>query len=208
MKQKILFLLVIFLLFSCSEKKDSHVSNNKTESKNSAKLSPNTLETKVFDFEKFQISKGQIGEIKIGMKIKDAEKFLNPLTKTKTEAYDFGFDGGGSAFIYSLQNQPILALVPKRDFDELLAIIAISKNLKTKNGLNPNSTVREIIAKYPDIKVNQDVMMDWEFMHDEKNNLQFVFETDENNQIGQYEEIETPAKPKRTNTKANWIEIR
>ena len=115
---------------------------------------------------------------------------------------------GGKAYIYSLENEPILALVPKRDSEEILVIIALSKNLKTNNGLNPKSKVTEIQEKYPNIEINQDLMMSWEFMSEEKNNWDFVFMTEENNRIGEYKEIEVPTKPKRPDTKMDWITIK
>lgn len=197
--------VILILLFSCKNKteKQTETWNKKVQVTKVVKKT-----TTEFDFEKFKIANKKVGEIKIGMKISDAEKFLNQLIKTEVEAYDFGFDGGGSAYIYSLKNEPVIALIPKRDSDELLAIIAISKNLETNNGLNPKSKVAEIQTKYPDIKVNQDVMMDWEFIQDKKSNLQFIFMTNENNQIGEYIELEIPVKPKRTNIEADWIEVK
>lgn len=59
------------------------------------------------------MSKGQLGEIKIGMNIREAEKLIANLTKSETEAYDSGFDGVGNASVYSLGNEPILALIQK-----------------------------------------------------------------------------------------------
>lgn len=205
MKIKFTLLILLILQLSCknSTDKQKETWNNRIQEFESQKE-----KSKKFDFEKFEISKGQIGEIKVGMNINDAEKKLNKLTKKETEAYDFGFDGGGKAYIYSLENEPILALVPKRDSKEILVIIALSKNLKTNNGLNPKSKVTEIQEKYPNIEINQDLMMSWEFMSEKKNNWEFVFMTEENNRIGEYKEIEVPTKPKRTETKMDWITIK
>lgn len=205
MKLKLLLLLLILLQFSCKDKteKQAETWHNRVQ-----EFKTQTAKNKKFDFDKFKISKGQLGEIKIGMKIAEAEKFLPQLTRSEILAYDYGYDGGGKAYLYSYKNEVILALIPKRDFDEILAIIAINKNLKTENGLNANATVSEIMEKYPDSKVNQDVMMDWEFMQDDKNNLQFIFETTENNQIGKYDELEIPSQPIRTNIKADWITVK
>lgn len=142
------------------------------------------------------------------MNIKEAEKLIANLTKSETEAYDFGFDGGGNASIYSLGNEPILALVPKRDSKEILAIIAISQTLKTNNGLNPISSVKEIIEKYPTMKIDHNLMMNWESMFDYVNNWKFVFNTDENKRIGEYKENDVQSKPKAVDTKMDWIAIK
>ncbi|WP_269236830.1 hypothetical protein [Flavobacterium flavigenum] len=205
MKIKFTFLILIILQLSCKNNTDKQEDtwNNRIQEFESQKE-----KTKKFDFEEFEILKGQVGDIKIGMNIKDAEEKLNELTKKEAEAYDFGFDGGGKAYIYSLENEPILALIPKRDSEEILVIIALSKNLKTNNDLNPKSKVTEIQAKYPNIEINQDLMMGWEFMSDKKNNWDFVFMTEENSRIGEYKEIEVPTKPKRTETKMDWITVK
>lgn len=205
MKIKLTLLILITLQFSCKNKTEKQIetSNNRIQ-----KIESEKKKTNQFDFKKFEISKGQIGKIKIGMNIYDAEKILNELTKKEVEAHDFGFDGGGKAYIYSLENEPILGLIPKRDSEEIVVIIALSEKLKTNNGLTPNSKVSEIQEKYPNIDINQDLMMSWEFMLDKKNNWDFVFMTDENNRIGEYTELEVPTKPKRTETKMDWITIK
>ena len=154
------------------------------------------------------MSKIHLREIKIGMNIKEAEKLIANLTKSETEAYDFGFDGGGNASVYSLENEPISALVPKRDSKEILAIITISQTLKTNNGLNPRSSVKEIIEKYPTMKIDHNLMMNWESMFDYVNNWKFVFITDENKRIGEYKENDVQSKPKAVDTKMDWIAIK
>lgn len=201
MKIKLVLLILILTQISCKNNNENQVviSNNQKKIEKVIKK---------FDFDNHIISKGQIGNIKVGMNIDQAEKSLIELTKKEVEAYDFGYDGGGKAFIYSFEDEPILALVPKRDSKEILVIIALSKNLKTNNGLNPKSNVKEIQKKYPTISINQDLMMSWEFMHEEKNNWDFVFTTEENNRIGEYKEIDVPSKPKETEINMDWITIK
>lgn len=205
MKLKISFIILILLQFSCKNNTEKQA---ETWNKRIQKAEVQTKKATEFSFEKFQISTKKVGEIKIGMTINNAEKLLKPLTKKEIEAYDFGFDGGGKAYIYSLENEFIIALIPKRDSQEIAAIIALSNKLKTKNGLSPKSTIADIQAKYPNIKINQNLMMDWEFIQDEKSNLEFVFVTNENNRIGEYDELEIPVTPKRNNIKADWITIK
>lgn len=163
--------------------------------------------TRKFDFEKFTISKGQIGSIKIGMIINEIEKELSGLTRKEADAFDFGFDGGGKAFIYSMGKEPILALIPKQDSDEVFAIIALNENLKTYNGLSPKSKISHLQKTYPKIEINQDLMMSWEFMYDKKNNWTFVFMTDGHNRIGKYKNPDKPTQPKKAETKMDWITI-
>lgn len=205
MKLKLSLSILIILQFSCKNDTEKQIG---TWNNGIQKIKSHKEETKKFDFEKFEISKGQIGEIKVGMNIYDAEKKLNELTKREVEAYDFGFDGGGKAYVYSLENEPIIVLIPKRDSEEILVIVALNKNLVTNNGLDPKSKVSEIQEKYSNIEINQNLMMGWEFMYDEKNNWEFVFTTTDDDRIGEYKEIEVPTKLIRTETKMDWIIIK
>ena len=205
MKIKLTLLVLIILQLSCKNDSEKH---NKTGKDQIQKIEIETQKKKTitFEFEKFKISKGEIGDIKIGMNIIDAEKELDNLTKEEADAYSFGFDGGGNAYIYSFKNQPILALVPNY-LEKIIAIIALNKNLRTNNGLNPKSKISEIQSKYPNIEIHLDEMMDWEGMYDEKNKWGFIFMTEENNRIGKYKDIYMPTVPIRTETKMNWILI-
>lgn len=205
MKIKLSLLIFIILQFAC---KDNTEKQAETWNKRVQEVKSEVKKSNNFDFEKLEISKGQVGEIKVGMNLNDAEKFLKQLTKKEVEAYDFGFDGGGKAYLYSLGNEFVIGLVPQIDSEKIIAIIALSKNLKTINGLNPKSAVAEIQAKYPNIKIKQNLMMEWESIKDDKNNWEFVFMTNENNQIGEYNDVEAPVKPKRTEIKSDWITIK
>jgi len=201
MKQ-LLTLLFGLLLFGCN-------STTKTESaEDKADLTAEKQNIRAVDFDKFIISKGQLGSIKIGMKIQEAERQFSGLTKKVDEATNFGFGGGSLAYLYYSGDELIFGLLPKLETDTLLFIIAAHKKLQTTNGLNPNSTVEELLKKYTDLKVQQDLMNSWEFFQDQTNNWNFIFMTDEKTEIGEYPELEVPSKPKRLTTKTDWITIR
>ncbi len=161
-----------------------------------------------FRFSDFIIMKGQLGKIKIGMTIKEAEMQFSGLTKKVDEAGNFGYDGGGEAYLYYWGDTVIFGLIPYRDNDTLLAIIAVSKHLKTSNGLNPNSTVSELMTKYMDLIVHISLMDDWEYFSDDTNNYDFIFYTSEKTRIGKYPDPDASSEPFRVATKANWITIR
>ncbi|MCD0466127.1 hypothetical protein [Flavobacterium sp. ENC] len=198
MKLKLSLLILVILQFSCKDKTEKQIENTNSKS---SKVELHIKEANRFDFEKFKISKGQVGEIKVGMDLGKAEKLLKQLTKKEAEAYDFGFDGGGKAYLYSLDDEFIIGLIPKADSKEILAIVALSKNLKTSNGLNPKSTVSEIQKKYPTTKIVQNLMMDWQFIEDEKNNWEFILMTGENEPIGEFNDSNTEIK-------SDWITIK
>ncbi|HEY0669532.1 MAG TPA: hypothetical protein VGD22_15220 [Sphingobacteriaceae bacterium] len=197
-----LTLLIGLLLIGC---------NSITNTKNNETTTDLTIEKQPespVDFDKFKILKGQLGSIKIGMTLKEAEQQFTGLTKKVDEATNFGFDGGSPAYLYYSGDELIFGLIPKLETDTLLFIVAVHKKLQTTNGLNPNSTVSDLIQNYPDLTVEQDLMNSGEFYQDEINGWDFVFITDEKTQIGEYAELEVPSKPKRLTTKTDWITIR
>ena len=201
MKQ-ILTLSITLILFGC---------NSTTTTENNETTTDLTIERQSessVDFDDFKISKGQLGNIKIGMTITDAEQQFTILTKKVDEATNFGFGGGSPAYLYYSGEDLIFGLIPKLGTDTLLFIIAANKKLQTTNGLNPRATVSELIQKYPDLTVEQNLMNSWEFYHDETNGWDFVFMTDDKTQIGEYPELDVPSKPKRLTTKTDWITIR
>ncbi|KAF2516581.1 hypothetical protein [Flavobacterium foetidum] len=210
MKSKISLLILFLFVISCGKKTETQTENANTEAKEVTiqKVAPETRETPNFDFENFKIEKGKVGDITIGMTMNEAESFLKNLSKTEAEAYDFGFDGGGKAYLYSFKDELVLALIPKRDSDEILAIAALNEKLRTTNGLHPKSSIQEIKKLYPKTQINQNLMMGWEVIYDEKNDWEFVFMTTEENRIGAYNDFETPAEPKIMNAKSDWITIK
>lgn len=200
----ILTLFIGLLLFGCNSTTKTENNENQTD----LTTEKETEQTVQFDFDKFKILKGQLGEIKIGMTIAEAEMQFSGLTKKTDEATNFGFGGGSPAYLYYSGDELIFGLIPKLDTDTLLFIIAANKKLQTTNGLNPKATVSELIQKYPDLTVEQDLMNSWEFCQVETNGWDFIFMTDEKTQIGEYPELEVPSKPKRLTTKTDWITIR
>lgn len=209
MNLKVIILFFSLSLFSCKEetkiqKEETIETIEIVENSETALRKPE----KGFRFDDFRIEKGHVGPIKIGMPLQEAEKHLKSLSRKRCDPFDFGYDGGGDAFIYYLKDKPIMALVPEQQTNLLLAVVAIHKDLRTINGLHPNASIKEIEAIYPDIPLYQNLMMDWEFLHEEKNDWEFVFMKGSDHQIGVYENIEAPGKVKDSSVKADWVTIR
>ncbi len=205
MPKLLLTLLFGILIFGC---------NTATEKKNPEFKPVLTIEKPTkkavdFDFDKFKISKGRLSDIEIGMNIKEAESKFNGLVKKDGLSGNFGFGPYDSpAYLYCSGDELMFALIPRLNTDTLMFIIAAGKQFKTTNGLSPNSTIGELIEKYNDLTVQQDLLNGWEYFHDKVNELDFVFMTDEKTKIGEYTELEVPSKPKRLEIKADWIIIR
>jgi hypothetical protein len=204
MKAIIIILLLFISLFSCKNTESQYF--NYIEKNNDAK--PKEKENTDFNFDKFIILKGKIGEIKIGMNLNEAENFLRQMNRKEVNAYDFGYGGGGNAFVYSLKSEPVIALIPDRDTSKIIAIIAISNKLKTDNDLNPQSNIIDILKKYPEMEINQNLMTGHEYMIDENKNWIFIFLTENNKRIGTYDDLLRSSSPKLLTAKIDYIVIK
>lgn len=196
--RQIIIAFCFLLLLSCG--------NDKKQQEDNTTIQP-SVEDKTHDFAKFEIGKASLGSLKIGMTLEKANALLADFTKEEAEAYDFGLDGGGKSYIYNYNNKPVLALVPGRDTDTLIAIVAIDKNLKTAKGLHAGMTAKELIPLYPNVKVHLNVMMQWEDIIDDVNGWNIVFATDEKNRVGEYKKANAPSFPKNVNIPSDWIAI-
>ncbi|SDG65043.1 hypothetical protein [Psychroflexus sediminis] len=196
-------ILIALLIFGCNTKTEKNKNNSSIQLE---KENQNEKQTE-FKFSDYQIKKGKLGPIEIGMNIMDAENQFNGLSKKKDEAINFGFGGGSPAYLYYSNDEIIFGLIPKLGTDEILSIIAVHPELKTMNGLNPKSTVNQLLEKYPDMLINKSLMNDWEFSNDNAMNWTFVFMADEKNQIGVYPDIDNPSEPKKLTTKSDWLTI-
>jgi hypothetical protein len=78
MKIKFILLIVIVFQAACKNKTENLP---ETFQPKPPIVSSQKEKTKVFDFNNFNISKGKIGEIKVGMNIPDAENILGQLTQ-------------------------------------------------------------------------------------------------------------------------------
>jgi hypothetical protein len=190
---KLLTLILTFLIFQFAL-----ISHGQTGKINSSSN---------FNFPEFQIAKGQLGKIKIGMTIDEAEKHFIGLTKQTTTVAEFGFDDESPAYSYYLGKEPVFAFLPKYGTDTVLFIVAVHKDLRTTNGLTPKSTVKELLIVYPDLTVGENLMSGGEFFDDKRNNWSFIFMTDPGAEVGEYPVVGDPSKPKQLNIKTDRILI-
>jgi hypothetical protein len=208
MKHNLIYIGILFLMLSCNSKKQKIETNENIVEVNPTETDSKTeLDVVPFDHSKYLIQKGRLGNMQIGMTISEAEEQFNGLRKEVNEAVNFGYGGGSPAYLYYKEDKVIFGLIPTLNTDTIFLIIAASPKLTTSNGLNPNSTVEEILNKYPNIKVNQNLMNSWEEIWDTTNNWEFVFMT-EDKTVGEYPELEVPSKLININIKTDWITIK
>lgn len=130
---RIIYLASSFLLF-CSSSNSNNIKNKPNES---------------FIFSNYKIKKHSIGPITIGMSLKVAESKIYGLKKRYKPAYEFGVDSEKKVPCYYLNNSLVFALITKDRSDKIFLIAAVHKNLRTTTGLSPQSSVSELIQKYP-----------------------------------------------------------
>ena len=207
MKRQLIYILLLTVIWSCNQSADKKEKTEQLKEAKSESTTDELLEASTFDYHEFEIKKGQLGEIKIGMTISEAEQKSKGLKKEIGQATSFGYGGGSPAYLYYDKDKVAFGLIPTLDTDTVLLIIAGYAEFTTTNGLTPNSTVKEISEKYPEVKVNQDLMNGWEYISDTTNNWDFVFMTDEKT-VGEYPELEVPSNLKNMEIKSDWITIK
>ncbi len=159
-------------------------------------------------FPSWTIEKKSIGPISIGMDIKTTDSILSAFKKQNALAEDFGFSGGSPAYIYSFENEPVIAIVQTLYHKKVYAIIAMSDQLKSENGIHPKITVEDLLKIYPKMKFSLDPMNGWESAEDPINQWDFIFNTNSKNRIGTYLNPDLPSIPKRFTAKSIWIAVR
>jgi hypothetical protein len=128
-----------------------------------------------FDFSAYTIGKDRVGNVQLGMSMKEAEKELKQLERMQVPAFYFGFGGGSDAYTYSLQGEDVLALIPHMHKDSVIAIVALHEKLKTSNGLSPGDPISKLKETYPEKEFVEDEMNGWLLMMDQPKSWQFVF---------------------------------
>ena len=137
-------------------------------------------------YEDYKISKGRLGEIRTGQTIDNAEKHLQKFRSELDEAWLFGYGGGGNIHFYYDNENPILGLIPKRETDTIKAIIVISEKFINDKGLSTSLTFEGLKKLYPETEINLNEKYGWEWSVYKDEYFHVVFDTEEDNRIGQY----------------------
>lgn len=161
-----------------------------------------------FSFLDYPISKGRVGNIKLGTAISSYDQQLNSLKKRETEAYQFGYDGGGVAQVYFYKDEAVFVLIPALETDSIIAIIVMNENFQTISRVRAGMKAQEVSSLYPRAKIQLNELMDWEEMYDLENDFTLVFKTTNNDRIGVYAEDEQETSPVNLAPKLEWITIR
>ncbi|WP_206619090.1 hypothetical protein [Flavobacterium cerinum] len=195
--KNITFLFCLLFLTACGKEKTAETVKSKVVAVNPGSL----------DYSKYEITKEGLGPVQLGMSFTETDALLKDFTKEEILAYDFGFDGGGKAWLYKYKNTAVFGIVPARDSDTIIGIAVIDHNLKSADGVHPKMTVAELLALSPKLKASQNLLMDWESIIDRENNREFVFVTSDKNSIANYSTPEESVTPKRLDAPCDWIII-
>lgn len=195
--KNIVFLFSFLILTACGKEKTTENENSEIITAN-----PDSL-----DYSKYQITKEGLGPVQLGKSFTETDALLKDFIKDEVLAYDFGFDGGGKAWVYKYKNNAIFGIIPARDSDTIIGIAAIDHKLRSANGVHPKMTVKELLALYPKLKASQNLLMGWESIIDTDNNRKFIFITSDNNRIADFSEPGESVAPKQVDVHCNWITI-
>jgi len=193
----IFYVLSMFVLSSCTNQSsddNSHLRNPQYPNKN-----------QTFTPENFSIKKHSIGNIKIGMLISQLENELSYFKKKEIDVWQYGYDGGGIAYEYSIENQPIFGIIPYINSDSIIALIALDSTIKTNNGVSPKMSVADLIKIYPKNLFYKDLLSGEEYLYDSINQWTFVFNDDI---IIDIADVDNGSKAKNLKPKMDWIEIK
>jgi hypothetical protein len=161
-----------------------------------------------FSFLDYPISRGRVGNIKVGTQITSYYRQLKSLKKSETTSYQFGFDGGGIASVYSFKNEPVFALIPALETDSIIAIIVMNENFQSISRVRVGMKAQEVSSLYPLAKIQVNEMMNWEEMYDKENNFSLIFKTKNEYRVGVYTDIEKATSPVNLTPKLDWITVR
>lgn len=193
--KNIMFLFCLLILTACGKEKTAETVTTEVKT-----ASPDSL-----DYSKYQITKEGLGPVQLGKSFTETDALLKDFIKDEVLAYDFGFDGGGKAWVYKYKNNAIFGIIPARDSDSIIGIAVIAPNLKSANGVHPKMTVKELLALYPKLKASQNLLMGWESIIDRENNTEFIFIT--NDSIANYPNPNASVTPKQMDARCDWITI-
>lgn len=193
--KNIIFLFCLLILTACGKEKTAETVATEVK-----KVNPDSL-----DYSKYQITTEGLGPVQLGKSFTATDALLKDFIKDEVLAYDFGFDGGGKAWVYKYKNNAIFGIIPARDSDSIIGIAAIDHKLSSANGVHPKMTVKELLALYPKLKASHNLLMGWESIIDTDNNREFIFIT--NDSIANYPDPNGSVTPKRMDARCDWITI-
>lgn len=111
------------------------------------------------------------------------KKFPNGILE-EVPMYEYGYDSDklGTEFITNGEKQ-IFVIVDVKN--KVTGISFVSSKYKF-NGINTETTVFEVLEKYPNYKLHIDLISDWEFIYLKEEKIKLNFKTDNTNRIGIY----------------------
>ena len=98
------------------------------------------------------------------------------------------------------------AITDKDDKDRILNLIILSSKINFNN-INTSLKLEEVLKLYPKSTLEEDSLSEWEYVYIHELKIKVVFQTDETNQIGRYDQDGKLIQLKRKNVKIDFIEF-
>lgn len=130
-----------------------------------------------------------VGDIALGMVLRDVAGIYNYGIELKeVSQFTYGYDSEETGYELWISNKPLYFLIVPNRYSEIRRIeyLTILSPEISVHGLNTDMTVKNVLKKYPDAKLNIDLINDWEYIYIKNLNLRLEFKTNKDNRIAQY----------------------
>ncbi len=118
----------------------------------------------------------------LGMSI---DEFLRTNDKDVQEVplFEYGYDSEEMGFEIINNGTAEYFLVVKEK--EIVSVFVMSPEIDI-HGINTSWTIKEVLKKYPNVKLHIDLISHWEYVFLKDQSLRLIFKTDSSNRIGNY----------------------
>lgn len=141
----------------------------------------------------------------LGMPI---EEFFdkNKLKVQEKPLFEYGYDSEEIGYEILKEHKPEYFIVA--DENRIVSAFILNENISIHN-ISTSWTIKEVFEKFPNSKLNIDLISEWEYIYLKKYNLKLIFKTTNSNRIGVYEkDFEKGAiKIQRENKKIDLMQI-
>lgn len=142
-----------------------------------------------------------------GTKIGNLKKSFPNLTYKDAPLFLYGYDSDeqGIEFYQDGQLKFFVSIIS----DNIIHGISIISPEYNFNDINTKSSISQILEKYPNVKLNIDLISHWEFVYLKNEKIKFIFKTNKVNRIGIYgEDFENGTrKIKRADAEIDFIQL-
>ncbi len=197
MRQLLIFIGTVLLFQFCSR------IENKNEEKKKEDVKEETFEEK-----ESLITPKSIGLARLGQTIAAFKQTFKDYELTTVPVWNYCVDGGGNGILVSKDKEVLLFVWTMPGSDSIHSITGLSKQFRTKEGLGPTTSVRQLMKQYPSLTLVNDMLCEGlEFFWERKTGIKYEFISNDSTRIGHYTNDITVSVPFDTVRRINGVVI-